>query len=194
MLFQLPHYRKKRDRIGTKRAGRLSTLVVRRRPGNASQGQLIVGGQVFACALGRSGIRAPKREGDGATPPGRMRLLHGYYRKGRLLSRRTPLPLQPIEEWSGWCDAPEDRNYNRPVRLPYPGRHERMFRDDGLYDCCIVLDYNIRPRRRGGGSAIFMHIARPDLKPTEGCVAVTMPTMRRLLPLLGSGTVLLVLP
>ena len=194
MLFKLPHYRKKRDRNGTKRSGRLSALVVRRRPGDASRGQLIAGGQVFACALGRSGIRAIKREGDGATPPGRMRLLNGYYRKGRMMSLRTPLPLRPIEPRSGWCDAPEDRNYNRPVRLPYPGGHERMFRDDGLYDCCIVLDYNIRPRRRGGGSAIFMHIARPGLKPTEGCVAVTMPTMRRLLPLLGSETVLVVLP
>lgn len=194
MLFQLPHYRKNRDRIGTRRAERPGTLVVRRRPGHASRGQLIVGGQVFACALGRAGIRALKREGDGATPLGRMRLLHGYYREGRLQSRRTRLPLRPIGERSGWCDEPGDRNYNRPVRLPYPAGHERMFRDDDLYDCCIVLDYNIRPRRRGAGSAIFMHVARPGFLPTEGCIAVTMATMRRLLPRLGRGTVLLVLP
>lgn len=135
---------------------------------------------------------AVKREGDGATPIGRLRLLHGYYRKGRLGPRQTPLHLRAIGEHAGWCDEPGDRNYNRPVALPYASGHERMFRADHLYDCCIVLDYNISPRRRGAGSAIFLHIAKPGFQPTEGCVAVTMATMRRLLPMLSDRTVLVV--
>ena len=165
---------------------------MRRRPGHADQGLLSVDGTVYPCALGRSGVRAVKRAGDGATPLGRMRLICGYYRHGRLGQRRTRLPLAATRPDLGWCDAPDDRNYNRPVALPYPASHERMLRADRLYDCCIVLDYNIAPRRRGAGSAIFLHIARSGFQPTEGCVAVTMATMRRLLPRLGDRTVLIV--
>ena len=80
--------------------------------------------------------------------------------------RRSPPTL-------GWCEVPDDRNYNRPVRMPYAASHERMLRADNLYDACIVLDWNIRPRRRGRGSAIFFHLARPGFTPTQGCVAVT---------------------
>ena len=89
----------------------------------------------------------------------------------------------------GWCEVPDDRNYNRPVRLPYPVSHEYMQRPDRLYDACLVLDWNIRPRRRGRGSAIFFHLARPDFTPTQGCVAVSARTMARLLPLLSDRTV-----
>lgn len=165
-------------------------LVVRARPGNPQQGLLWVEGRAFPCALGRSGIRAIKREGDGATPLGRMRLVDGWYRSRSTGTVRTPLPMQPIRLKDGWCDASDDRNYNRPVRLPYTASHERMLRDDRLYDRCLVLDYNIRPRRRGMGSAIFLHIARPGYRPTEGCVALSPRDMSRLLPYLARGTVL----
>jgi L,D-peptidoglycan transpeptidase YkuD (ErfK/YbiS/YcfS/YnhG family) len=169
-------------------------LSVRARPGSQTQGLLNWGGLVFPCALGRGGISSAKREGDGATPLGPMRLLHGYYRKGRLLSaHRSRLALTPIAPDDGWCDAPRDRNYNRPVRLPYPASSERMMRDDRLYDCCIVLDYNIAPRKRGRGSAIFLHIAREGYWPTEGCVAVAPLTMARLLPHLSRHTIMRVL-
>jgi len=174
-----------------KRRG-LGVIVVRPRPGRPDQGLMQAGGSVFQCALGRSGIRAIKREGDGATPLGRMRLINGHFRRGRLTPLRSRLPLSAIGPDDGWCDAPQDRNYNRPIRLPYPASTERMQRPDRLYDCVIVLDFNIRPRRRGIGSAIFFHIARPGFQPTEGCVAVTMATMRRLLPVLSARTVMIV--
>lgn len=165
-------------------------IVVRPRPGNASQGLLSWPGGMVRCALGKGGITALKREGDGATPLGPMRLLHGYYRAlpGRRI--RSALRLTRIAVTDGWCDAPADRNYNRPVRLPYPASAERMMRGDRLYDVVIVLDCNIRPRRRGRGSAIFFHLARPGFAPTEGCIAVTPRTMARLLPFLDSRTVL----
>lgn len=150
------------------------------------------GGWVFRCALGRSGISALKREGDGATPLGRLRILCGYRSPGW---RRRPvsLGLATLRVDQGWCDATADRNYNRPVRLPYPASHERMRRPDGLYDVCLVLDWNIRPRRRNCGSAIFFHLARPRHLPTEGCVAIPRPVMARLLPRLSRRTVLRVL-
>ncbi len=164
---------------------------MRARPGNPSKGILQAGPLVFPCALGRGGISAAKREGDGATPLAAMRILCGYFRPDHFATaRRTRLAMAPIDADLGWCEVPDDRNYNRPVRLPYPVSHEYMRRPDRLYDACLVLDWNISPRRRGRGSAIFFHLARPDFTPTQGCVAVSARTMARLLPLLSNRTVL----
>ncbi len=65
-----------------------------------------------------------------------------------------------------------------------------MWRKDRLYDVVGVMDYNIRPRLRGRGSAIFFHIATDDLSPTAGCVALRPRDMARLLPRLGRGVAL----
>jgi L,D-peptidoglycan transpeptidase YkuD (ErfK/YbiS/YcfS/YnhG family) len=187
-------YSKKRDcnPLQAKLRKEVRILTVRARPGVPTQGLLNVGGGVvLPCALGRGGISAMKREGDGATPLAAMRLLSGYLRERRF-GRRSSLPLARIKSDLGWCEVPEDRNYNRPVRLPYRASHETMLRADGLYDACIVLDWNVRPRRRGCGSAIFFHLARPGLQPTAGCVAVTRGVMARLLPLLSRRSVLVV--
>jgi L,D-peptidoglycan transpeptidase YkuD (ErfK/YbiS/YcfS/YnhG family) len=187
-------YSKKRERKETfaGRATGLTRLTVRPRPGNPAQGLINAGGTVFACALGRGGISANKREGDGATPLGRMRLISGYFRGGAVARGATRLAMTPIGPDLGWCEVPEDRNYNRPVTIPYAASHERMLRDDALYDFCLVLDWNILPRRRGRGSAIFFHLARPGFTPTQGCVAVTRAVMTRLLPHLSRRTVLTV--
>ncbi len=161
---------------------------MRPRPGNPKQGLLIARNRVMRCALGRSGIVALKREGDGGTPLGAMRVRSGYYRRGRT-GLRTTLPMKPITSDLGWCDLPADRNYNRPVRLPYGGSHEGMLRADHLYDVVLVLDWNMRPRIRNRGSAIFLHLARPGYTPTEGCVAVSARDMAWLLPRLRRGSV-----
>lgn len=168
----------------------ISTIVVRAKPGDRTKGLLQVGGTVFPCALGRGGITANKREGDGGTPLGPMRLLSGYFRRDHFAAGQTGLAMSAIAPDLGWCEVPDDRNYNRPVKIPYGASHERMKRDDRLYDACIVLDWNIRPRRRGRGSAIFFHLARPGFTPTQGCVAVTAQVMARLLPHLSSRTIM----
>jgi len=165
-------------------------IVVRAKPGDQRQGLLAVGNRVLHCALGKGGIRPIKREGDGATPLGSMRLLRAFVRRDRPRPVVSGLALAAIGPSDGWCDAPGDRNYNRPVRLPYTASHERMRRDDHLYDAVIVLDCNIRPRRRGMGSAIFLHLARPGYAPTEGCVAIHRRDMAWLLPRLSPRTVL----
>lgn len=168
----------------------LTRLTVRARPGNRSQGLLVAGTAVFPCALGKGGISADKREGDGATPLARMRILSGYFRGDHVAARRTRLRMTPISADLGWCEVPDDRNYNRPVPIPYGASHETMRRADRLYDYCLVLDWNISPRRRGRGSAIFFHLTRPGFTPTQGCVAVTAKVMARLLPYLSDRTVL----
>ena len=188
-----PHqsYSKKRERNGAdaKFVPKSANITVRARPGRSSQGLLNLGGTVFCCALGRGGISSRKREGDGATPLAAMRAMWGYYRPGRGSLPATRLALRPIHAGLGWCDAPGDRNYNRPVRLPYPASCETMRRGDPLYDLLVVLDWNMRPAVRGRGSAIFLHLARPGYLPTEGCIAVSRRTMTRLLPVLGRGGV-----
>ncbi|MGE4218397.1 MAG: L,D-transpeptidase [Alphaproteobacteria bacterium] len=130
------------------------------------------------CALGRGGVRSDKREGDGATPTGCFPLREALYRADRLAAPVTALPLRPIAETDGWCDDPADpESYNRPVTLPHPAGHERMWREDGLYDLVVVLGHNDSPPVPGLGSAIFLHVARPGLAPTEGCVALPLPDL-----------------
>jgi L,D-peptidoglycan transpeptidase YkuD (ErfK/YbiS/YcfS/YnhG family) len=147
----------------------------------ATRGVVRLGGLAFPCALGRSGRSVRKREGDGATPVGRWRLLGVLYRSDRGRRPSTRLPVRPIAPDDGWCDAPGDRNYNRPVRHPYPASAERLWREDGLYDIVVVLSHNVRPRVRGAGSAVFMHLARPGYRPTEGCIALKREHLLRLL-------------
>lgn len=158
-------------------------LVVRALSAAATRGHVELGSLRYSCALGRSGQRACKREGDGATPIGHWRLLEVFYRADRC-PRPASVPslrVAPIRRHDGWCDAVGDRNYNRRVRHPYPASAEQLWREDGLYDVVVVLDYNVRRRARGHGSAIFMHVARPDLAPTAGCVALARPALLRVL-------------
>lgn len=127
----------------------------------------------FPCVLGRSGIRADKKEGDGATPTGRFALRRVLYRSDRLIPPTTRLPIALIFQDDGWCDAPDNASYNKPVKLPYPASAETMWRDDALYDIVVVLGHNDDPVVPGAGSAIFMHLADPNNKPTEGCIALS---------------------
>jgi L,D-peptidoglycan transpeptidase YkuD (ErfK/YbiS/YcfS/YnhG family) len=165
-------------------------LVLRTLSRSATKGILEFGPLRLACAIGRSGIRAQKREGDGATPRGAFSLVEAYYRSDRMMRPRTGLPLRALRPQDGWCDAADDRNYNRHVRHPYPASAEHMWRQDPLYDALIVVDHNRRPRVRGVGSAIFIHVALESYSPTAGCVALRRAGLIRLLPRLTRQTVL----
>ena len=129
--------------------------ILRTRAGPATRGVLEFGNLRLMCGLGRSGWRARKREGDGATPVGRFALCRGIYRGDRRLRPQTRLSLNTMRCHDGWCDAVGDRNYNRPVRLPYGARAEHMWRTDGIYDIVVCLNHNQVPRVQGLGSAIF---------------------------------------
>ena len=145
-------------------------------------------------ACGRGGVRADKREGDGASPAGTFPLVHAYYRPDRVAPPPTGLSLSALRPSDGWVDDPADAQYNRLVSLPYPARHERMWRDDALYDLLVVIGYNTDPPVPGRGSAIFLHVARPDFGPTEGCIAVSRDVLAGLLPSLGPGSTITIRP
>lgn len=147
------------------------------------EGRLIFRGEIFRCALGKGGVRADKSEGDGATPRGLLPLRRLLYRADRVAAPETTLRREPIDAEDGWCDDPAHADYNQQIRLPHPARHERLWRDDALYDVVVPLGWNDAPVVRGRGSAIFLHLARPDYAPTEGCVALSLVDLRRVLSL-----------
>ena len=144
------------------------------------------------CTLGRSGVTAAKTEGDGATPAGRFPLRRVLYRPDRVTAPRGILPAIALAPDDGWCDDPTHADYNRPVRLPHPGSCEHLWRDDHVYDVIVVLGHNDDPPKPGLGSAIFLHVARADLGPTEGCVALAADDLLALLARIAPDTALLI--
>lgn len=174
------------DKADETRTLRAMDLTVR--PGPGGTYLLETDGFAMRCAIGRGGMRCDKREGDGATPIGRWPLREVLYRPDRMPAPETRLPVRALAPEDGWCDAPSDPRYNQPVLRPYPASHEEMWRQDGLYDVVVVIGYNDDPVEPPLGSAIFLHICRSDYEPTEGCVAVPLEEMVKLLPLLATDT------
>lgn len=138
-------------------------------------------------AIGPGGIALKAGEGDGITPVGTWPVREVFYRADRVAKPETALPVRAIEQDDGWCDAPDDPQYNRLVKLPHAASAETLWRDDHLYDLVLVLGYNDDPVVPGKGSAIFLHMARPDYSPTHGCVALAQDDVRAALAQLQPG-------
>lgn len=166
----------------------LSVMRIRRAAGAPCRGWLTAEGHTIPVALGRGGIIANKREGDGGTPKGTFRPRRLWWRADRHPRPHTFLPIRAIRPEDAWCEDPESRHYNQPVRLDRDHGGDRLKRDDHLYDFIIEIDHNSRPRVAGLGSAVFLHLARENFSPTAGCVSMTKSAMLRLLRRLGPQT------
>jgi L,D-peptidoglycan transpeptidase YkuD (ErfK/YbiS/YcfS/YnhG family) len=166
----------------------LSEIRIRPAASDSRRGWLTAGGQTIPVALGRGGIRVNKREGDGATPKGTFRPRQLWWRADRQPRPRTFLPVRAIRPEDAWCEDPNSRHYNQPVRLDRDDTGDRLKRDDHLYDFIVEIDHNSTPRIAGRGSAVFLHLARDNFGPTAGCVSMTKSAMLRLLRRLGPGT------
>ena len=167
----------------------LSIIHVRAKPGSKTLGILTAGPVLrLPVALGRSGIAANKREGDGATPRGTFRPVRLWWRADRMPRPVTYLPVRRIGPADAWSEDPRDRRYNRPFRRIDGQAGDRLRRDDNLYDLIVEIDHNTRPRVRGRGSAVFVHVARPGFRPTAGCVALKTSTLIQLLARLSPAT------
>jgi L,D-peptidoglycan transpeptidase YkuD (ErfK/YbiS/YcfS/YnhG family) len=166
----------------------LSAIRIRAAAGDSRQGWLTAGGQTVAVALGRGGIKANKREGDGGTPKGTYRPRQVWWRADRHPRPSTFLPIRAIGPEDAWCEDPNSRHYNQPVQLGRDRDGDRLKRDDHLYDFIIEMDHNSSPRIKGRGSAVFLHLARENFSPTAGCVSMTKSAMLRLLRRLGPRT------
>jgi L,D-peptidoglycan transpeptidase YkuD (ErfK/YbiS/YcfS/YnhG family) len=166
----------------------LKTLRVRAGSTSRTRGLLAAGPQTWPVALGRGGIMADKREGDGATPRGRFRLVRLWWNPERGLRPATRLPVRRIAPDDAWCEDPADRRYNRPIKLATNGAGDTLQRADHLYDLIVEIDHNTQPRIARRGSAVFIHLARSDLAPTAGCVAMPKARLRQLLGRVGAHT------
>lgn len=155
-----------------------------------ADGRFCYAGRTTRCTLGKGGVvpAADKREGDGASPAGTWRLRRVWYRPDRVAPPETGLEIVALQPDDGWCDAPGDAHYNRPVKRPYPASHEQLWRDDHVYDLIVELGYNDDPPVAGRGSAIFMHLAREDWSGTEGCVALAYQDLLDVLRLAQPGS------
>ena len=172
-------------------------LVVQADSGDSALGWAVLatpeGEKRWRCVVGAGGVREDKVEGDAATPVGEFPLRRIYFRNDRLVLPKVRLPARPIAEHDGWCDDPRSPSYNRLVRTPNEWSHEKMWREDGLYDLVVVVGYNDDPPEGEWGSAIFLHIARDDLAGTQGCVAFGREDLMELVALLTPQTRLRVL-
>lgn len=166
----------------------LTVIHVSTRPGRPSQGFIRAGSWCAPVALGRAGIKANKREGDGGTPRGRFRPVRLWWRPDRLCRPPTQLPVRRIGSADAWCEDPHDRRYNRPFKRSANEPGDHLWRDDRLYDLIVEIDHNTRPRISGRGSAVFVHVARPGFAPTAGCIALTPRDLRMLVRRLGRKT------
>ncbi len=170
----------------------LGVIRVRAAAGDPRRGWLTAGPRTIPVALGRGGIIANKREGDGGTPSGIFRPRRLWWRADRYPRPQTRLPIRAIGPEDAWCEEPASRHYNRPVRLSPGDGGDRLRRDDHLYDFIIEIDHNVAPRVAGRGSAVFLHLARPDFSPTAGCVSMTRPAMLQLLRQIGPHTKIII--
>ena len=168
-------------------------LTVQADTGEGALAWASLGSRRWRCVLGAGGVREDKVEGDAATPVGEFPLRRIYFRNDRVVLPKVGLPARPIAEHDGWCDDPRSPTYNRLVHIPNEWSHEKMWREDGLYDLVVVVGYNDDPPEGEWGSAIFLHIAREGYAPTRGCVAFARDDLLELLPLLTPSTRLRVL-
>src|SRR5258705_4794797 len=166
----------------------VSAIRIHTAAGDPCRGWLTAEGRSIRVALGRGGIRANKREGDGGTPKGTFRPRQLWWRADRHLRPRTFLPVRAIGPEDAWCEDPRSRHYNQPVRLDRDCGGDRLKRDDHLYDFIVEIHHNSSPRIAGRGSAVFLHLARENFSSTAGCVSMTKSAMLQLLQRLGPET------
>ena len=170
----------------------MTVFFLRLNPLDRTKAMLEGGGLKLRCAIGRSGVITRKREGDGGTPRATLTPLRIYVRRDEWRSRGFDLPSYAIQGDMGWCDDVTSSRYNRLIRRPFALSHEKLWREDHLYDIVIETDWNAQPAIRGLGSAIFIHLARPGLKPTEGCIALSRKDMGLFLRCLNRRTKIII--
>lgn len=160
----------------------------------SSTAVLIAGGKRYPCTVGRAGITVDKAEGDGKTPIGICPLRKVLWRADRLNKPETALPIDVLTSEIGWCEDPSHADYNQQITLPHPSVHDRMTRDDDLYDIVVVVGYNDDPVTAGRGSAIFIHLARADFSGTAGCIGLKKDDLIELLAGCDPSSTITILP
>jgi L,D-peptidoglycan transpeptidase YkuD (ErfK/YbiS/YcfS/YnhG family) len=142
----------------------------------------------FRCALGKAGIKQKEKEGDNITPRGIFKINGIYYRPDKIKNIKSAVKKIKIQKNMGWCDDPKSHLYNQQIALPNKFSHERLYRNDNLYDLILVLNYNTNPIIKNKGSAIFIHIAKNSYKKTKGCIALKKKHLIKLISKIKKNT------
>ena len=142
----------------------------------------------FRCALGKAGIKKKEKEGDNVTPKGIFKITSVYYRPDRIKNIITIIKKIKIKKNMGWCDDPDSHFYNQQISIPNKFNHEKLYRNDNLYDLILVLNYNTNPIIKNKGSAIFVHIAKKNYKKTKGCIALKKKNLIELISKIKKNT------
>ena len=124
------------------------------------------------CSIGKRGITSRKVEGDQKTPKGVFTIKSMLYRKDRIPKVKSQIKKKIIKKNMGWCDDTESKRYNKMIKFPFNLSAEKLWIRENIYDVIIIINYNLRPIIKNKGSAIFLHIAKKNYKPTKGCIAI----------------------
>ena len=149
---------------------------------------LLYKGYKLKCSIGKSGITPSKKEGDLVSPKGIFRLGFLYYRKDRIKSLKCNIKKRIIKKNMGWCDDSRSKKYNQEIYFPFKYHAEKLYRKDNIYDIFINIKYNYCPIIKGKGSAIFLHLANINYKPTRCCIAIIKKDLLKILPLINKNT------
>ena len=144
----------------------------------------------FRCALGKNGIKKKIKEGDNITPKGKFKLTKIYYRQDKIKKIKCSITKIKIKKNMGWCDDPKSNFYNQQIKLPSKFSHEKLYRNDRIYDLLVVVNYNTKPIIKNKGSAIFLHIAKKNYEKTKGCVALKKKHLIQLLAVIRKNTII----
>ena len=136
---------------------------------------------IYRCSHGKAGFTDDKIEGDMMTPQGDFEIYRVYYRPDKTHEPETELPVIAITPTMGWCDDPEHPEYNCPVDLPFAASHEKLWREDDLYDLVVEIGYNDNPVVPGKGSAVFIHCVGAHYPETAGCIGLSLADLHALI-------------
>ena len=151
----------------------------------------VAAGGPYPARLGRNGLSANRREGDGTTPAGTFRIHPTMYGNERNPGVRFRYVRVRCGDW--WDEDPASRTYNRFVRTrcgsrpPFRVVSAGMWQERVAYPFLAVVEFNMRPVVRGRGSGIFLHAQTGG--PTAGCISLRKDDLRRVLRWLRPGDV-----
>tara|TARA_B110000467_G_C18315850_1_gene481403 strand:- start:763 stop:1254 length:492 start_codon:yes stop_codon:yes gene_type:complete len=142
---------------------------------------------ILQCSIGKNGIKSKKKEGDKCTPKGVFSLGKLYYRADKVKKPTTKISTKIIKKNMGWCDDVTSKFYNKEMKINKNIKHEKLYRNDNVYDYLIIINYNTKKIKPGKGSAIFLHLTK-NYKKTLGCVAVKKKDFLIILKLITKNT------
>jgi len=157
-----------------------------------NKNHLLYKGYKLKCCIGKSGTKKAKKEGDLATPKGTFKLGPLYYRKDRIKLPKCKIKKKIIKKNMGWCNDSKSSRYNKEINFPYNYSAEKLYKKENTYDLILLIKYNVSPVIKKRGSAIFLHIAKKNYQPTQGCVAISKKNFLKIITLIDNKTSIMI--